>query len=88
MLSRTPHNSRPALHAALLSQQLRGAIEEIDGATASLRLVSEALYGLPRVVDVGGVAAISRDLAKALFAIDDQQRKLRALLLELKDFVR
>jgi hypothetical protein len=87
MLTR-PTNTRGALFAASLARDVKEATEAIESECAALRLVAEGLIGLPRVVDVGGVARVSKEMATALFRIDDQQRKLRAVLLELKDFVR
>jgi hypothetical protein len=86
--SRTASNPRAALFAASLARDLVQIAEAIESECASLRVNSERFHGLPKCVDVGGIKDISAGLGHAALNIETQQRKLRAILDELRDFVR
>jgi hypothetical protein len=87
-MPKMPPNPRQTLFAAALARDVRGAIEVIESECASLRLVEQALIGLPRVADLGAVGAVSRDLGNAILRIETAQRTLRTVLAETRDFVR
>jgi hypothetical protein len=82
-----PAFPRQALFAASLSRDLKNIAEVIDGNTTVLRIVSERLFGLPRATNIGAVASILKELGQANIEIEREQRKLREILGELKDFV-
>jgi hypothetical protein len=86
--SKAAANPRATLFAASLAKDVAQIATNVEGECATLRLASERFYGLPSRTDVGGVADIARDLGKASLNLETQMRKLRAVLDELRDFVR
>ena len=83
-----PVHPRSSLFASSLSRDVKNIAEAIDGNTAVLRINSERLWGLARVVDIDAVGQILREMGDANLEIEKQQRKLREIITELRDFIR
>jgi hypothetical protein len=82
-IPKLPSHPRTALFARSISRDLKAIAEALDGNSATIRLVSEQLYGLPRAVDLDAIGRILKSLGDVNVEVEREQRKLREILTEL-----